>query len=333
GARRVADGTAQPAAGSPALVDGATQLAAGATQLGGGADQLAAGATQAVDGTYSLADGIAALGDGAREAGAATTQLADGAGALSDGATELGDGIGQLGDGATELGDGLGQAVDQLPSFTDDEATDLATAVRAPVKTGDDGFTMFGDGAIPLLAAIVMWFGSLATFLALRPVTAHALTSRRSSIALAARGFLPGGLIGAAQGLLVGGILAWAGEYSAGVAWSVIGIAALTGVVFAAIHQALAAAFGGVGRWAAAIAGALAVAVSIISTTPGILAQAASILPTSPAMSAVLAAITSAPVGGHLAILAVWGVLSFVVTIVAVQARRTTSSAGALAAV
>ena len=280
---------------------------------------------QAMTGTYSLADGISMLGDGAREAGSGTTQLADGATALSDGAGDLADGIGQLGDGAAELGDGLGTAVDQLPSLDDQQAADLASVVRAPVGTDDNGLTLFGDGAIPLLAAVVLWFGSLATYLVFRPVTSRLLTSRRSSLSLAARGFLPGGLAGLVQGLLVAGIVVWTGDYSASQAWSLVAVAAVTGVAFAAIHQALAAVLGGIGRWIAAIAGALAVSVSIVSTTPGVLAELAGMLPTSPAITAFLGAITSGVVSGSLVALAVWAVLAFVVTLVSTTTRRSTT--------
>src|SRR5690606_26310026 len=223
-------------------------------------------------------DGIAMLGAGASSAASGSGALVDGAAQLADGANELGDGIGRLGDGASELGDGLGTAVDQLPSFSDDEATSLAASVRAPVAAASS-LSLFGDSAIPLLAAIVLLFGGLATFLALRPVTARALTSRRSSVALALRSFLPGALIGLVQGLLVGGILVWIGAYSTGSSLALMGIAALVGIAFAAIHQALAAVLGGVGRWIAAITGALAVAVSIVSTAPGYLVSMAGVLP------------------------------------------------------
>ncbi|MGO3175035.1 MAG: hypothetical protein ACTIJN_07805, partial [Microbacterium gubbeenense] len=285
----------------------------------------------AMTGTYSLADGIGMLGDGARDAGSGTAQLADGATALSDGAGELADGIGQLGDGATELGDGLGTAVEQLPSFEGDEAADLASVVRAPVGTDDDGLALFGDGAIPLLAAIVLWFGSLATFLAFRPVTSRALTSRRSSLALAARGFLPGGLVGLVQGVLMAGVVVWIGDYSASQSWTLVGVSAVAGIAFAAIHQALAAVLGGFGRWLAAIAGALAIAVSIVSTTPGFLTDLASLLPTAPAMTALLGATTSAGISGSLVALAVWAVLAFVATLIATTTRRTATPAAALA--
>ncbi|MFP3813484.1 hypothetical protein, partial [Bacillus sp. SIMBA_005] len=88
--------------------------------------------------------------------------------------------------------------------------------------------------------------------------------------------------------LLVGGILVWIGAYSTGSSLALMGIAALVGIAFAAIHQALAAVLGGVGRWIAAIAGALAVAVSIVSTAPGYLVSMAGVLPTAPALKAFL---------------------------------------------
>lgn len=344
GVGQLADGADGLSSGAGALADGVNGLSGGAAQLAGGTTQLADGAGQLADGagtlatgTDDLATGIGALAGGATQLSTGAQQLASGAGPLGDGATELatgagdlGDGIGALADGAGTLGEGLGTAVDQLPSFTDGEASSLASVVAAPVDADSD-LNLFGASAIPLLAAVVLWFGSLATFVALRSVTSRALTSRRASALLAGGTLLPAALIGALQGAIMAVVVEIATGYEAPTFWAFLGISALAGVAFAAVNQALVAVFGGAGRWISAVVGALAIATGIVSTTPGVLADIAAALPTAPAYRALLSVVTDAGgAGAAVAGLLVWGVLAFIATTIAVTARRTISVKDAL---
>ena len=250
-------------------------------------------------------------------------QLEDGATQVADGVVSLGDGIGELEDGAGELADGLGEAVDSVPSYGDQEAEDLASVVANPV-TASSGTSLFGAASIPLLVVAVLWFGALATFFVLRAVSAQALTSRRPSAFLAAGSLLPAAAIGAVQGALVAGIVQIVAGYDSGVFWGLLGMSVLAGVAFAAIHQALVAVFGGVGRWIAGIVGALTVAISIVSTIPDALTAVRDVLPTVPAFDGMLAIIAKSTGAGSAAIsLVVWAVLAFVVTMIAVATRRT----------
>lgn len=291
----------------------------GATTLADGLGQLADGASQSADGARELGDGAAQLSDGA-------TQLADGATELADGATELVDGLDQLADGTGELADGLQTASDSLPSFTDDESTSLASVIADPVSSDASDSTIFGPTAIPLLAAVVLWFGALASFIVMRAYTERTLTSRRPSIALTLRAFAPAALIGAGQGLLVSLIVQFVAQYDAGTWWAFAGTAVLAGVAFAAVNQALVALFGGIGRWLSALVGVLAVATGLISTVPDWLASIGAVLPTAPAFSGLIAAS-----GAAIAALIVWGVLSLAATTLAVALRRTTSAKAVLA--
>ena len=186
--------------------------------------------------------------------------------------------------------------------------------------------TIFGPTAIPLLAAVVLWFGGLATFVVMRAHTARTLTSRRSSATLTLRAFAPAALIGAGQGLLVSLIVQVVASYDAGTWWAFAGTAVLAGVVFAAVNQALVALFGGIGRWISALVGVLAVATGLVSTVPGWLAGIGAALPTAPAFAGLITASGSA-----VAALVVWGVLSLVATTLAVTLRRTTSAKAVLA--
>lgn len=313
--------------GAVALGDGLNQLAGGVDQSAAGARELANGATGLSTGATGLGTGAGQLAAGADELSSGAGQLGDGATQLADGATELVDGLGELATGTDELATGLDTAVESIPSFSEDESSSLASVIADPVSSNSAASTIFGPTAIPLLTAVVLWFGALATFLVLRPHTARTLTSRRPSIALALRAFAPAALIGAGQGLLVSLIVQIVAQYDAATWWVFAGTAVLTGVVFAAVNQALVAVLGGVGRWVSALVGVLAIATGLISTVPGWLASLGAALPTQPAYTGLIAAN-----GAALASLIVWGVLALGVTTLAVALRRTTSAKAVLAA-
>ncbi|KQV00472.1 hypothetical protein ASC55_14975 [Microbacterium sp. Root322] len=308
------------AGGVAALPGTFSTLASSMTQAGAGATQLSSGLTQLAD------QGIGASATGARGLASGATQLSSGATALADGATELTTGLDTLATGTGDLAGGLRTASDSLPSFTDTESKSLASVIADPVSSNSSMNTIFGPTAIPLLAAVVLWFGGLATFVVMRAHTARTLTSRRSSATLTLRAFAPAALIGAGQGLLVSLIVQVVASYDAGTWWAFAGTAVLAGVVFAAVNQALVALFGGIGRWISALVGVLAVATGLISTVPGWLAGIGAALPTAPAFAGLITASGSA-----VAALVVWGVLSLVSTTLAVTLRRTTSAKAVLA--
>ena len=316
-------GTAATSAGTAAaylgpvaagLPTAATTLATSLSDAGTGAQQIASGLSQlATDGVDQSAAGARALATGAG-------QLSSGATELATGATDLATGLDTLATGTGDLAGGLRQASDSLPSFSDTESASLASVIADPVETDSSMDSLFGPTAIPLLTAAVLWFGSLATFLVLRAHTARTLTSRRTSLGLTLRGFWPAALIGAVQGVLLSIIVQFVASYEAGAWWAFAGTAVLTGVAFAAVHQALVSVLGGVGRWIGALVGVLAVATGLISTVPGWLASLGAALPTAPAFAGLIAANGSA-----ITALVVWAVLSLLATTLAVTLRRTTS--------
>lgn len=293
-----------------------------ATQLG----QAGSGATGLADGLNQLAtEGLGASASGARALSTGADQLSSGAGELATGSTELATGLDTLATGTGDLAGGLRTASESLPSLSDSESTSLASVIADPVASeGADGSTIFGPTAIPLLTAAVLWFGAFASFLVMRAFTSRTLTSRRSSAALALRGFWPAAAIGAAQGLLVSLVVQLVAGYDAATWWGFAGIAVLAAVAFAAVIQALVAVLGGTGRWISALVGVIAVATGLISTVPGWLADLGAALPTAPAFAGLIAAD-----GAAAAALVVWGVLSLVATTVVVALRRTTSARAA----
>ncbi|WP_314430336.1 hypothetical protein, partial [Microbacterium lacticum] len=289
-----------------------------------GIDQLTAGASGLQSGLGTIADGLDQSATGATGLASGAAQLSAGGTRLADGATSLADGVSALSTGTASLADGLTQASASIPSYTDQQAKDLASVVADPVRADGASTTLFGASAIPLLAMLALWFGGLASFIALQAVPRHALSSRRSSVLLALRAFAPAAAIGAVQGLLVALVVQLAAGYDAGAWWTFAGLAVVAGIAFAAVNQALVAVFGGAGRWVSALIGVLAVATGIVSTVPGVLTAVAGLMPTTPAYTAMLAALTSAGgLGAGLAGMIVWAALALVVTIIAVARRRT----------
>lgn len=311
---------------SAALPTLISQSAAGMRDAANGAAQLASGATQLSAGVSTAASGAANLGTGA-------TKLSTGASQLSTGIAQAMDGVTQSASGASSIGQGLQTAADSLPSYTDSEAKNLATVLSDPVAASGTGTNLFGASAVPLLAMLVLWFGGLGSFVVFQAVSARALTSRYSSASLALRAFAPAAIVGAAQGILVAGVVQIAASYDWGDWWAFAGLCTLAGVAFAAVHQALVAALGGAGRWIAAGVGALAVATGIVSTVPGMLISVANVLPTSSAYSALLGALTSAGgVGAGVMGMLVWALIALLVTTLVVAQRRKTSARSVLAA-
>ena len=316
----------------PALGAGLGELARQSGQLTGGIQALAGGAQQAAGGVQQLAAGAGELSSGAGQLAGGANELASGATAAADGGTELADGAGQLASGVDTLAEGIGTAADSLPSYTDETAADLASVVADPVATAGVGTDLFGATAVPLLVTLALWFGGLGSFVVLRAVSSHALTSRRPSALLALRSLTPAAVIGAAQGLLVAAVVQFAAGYD-WADWSLFAlVCVVAGVAFAAVNQALVAVFGGAGRWIAALVGVLAIATGIVSTVPGVLTSIAALLPTGPAANALVGALTAAGgVGAGVLGLVFWGALAFIATTVAVARRRTTSARQVLA--
>ena len=325
GADAAATGTAQLAAGTQQAVDG---LAAGLPEeIAGQLDAVATNVSTLAGGLTQLAGGVDQSAAGAQALSGGASQLGGGADQLSTGAQSLADGVQSLADGTGELAGGLHTAADAIPTYTEEEATSLADVVANPVEADGIGTSLFGASAIPLLAMLALWFGGLATFVALQAVSRRALTSRAASAVLALRGFAPAAALGAAQGLLVAVVVQLAASYD-WADWTIFaGISIASGISFAAVNQALVAVFSGAGRWLSALIGVLAVATGVVSTVPGALSGVAALMPTAPAYNGMVAALTSASgIGAAMAGLAIWAGLAFLATVLAVARRRTTSA-------
>ncbi|MBB2924853.1 hypothetical protein [Cellulomonas cellasea] len=353
GAGGVADGAAGLVSGASNLASGAGQVAAGVRGLAGGvtasasglgtladyldqsaqgAAQLASGARTAAGGARDLASGARTAAGGARELASGADDAAAGAGDLASGAGQVASGATELSSGAGELASGLGEAGEQVPSYTDEEASTLADVVATPVaaRAADDG-ALFGDTSVPWLAALALWLGGLATFVVLAAVPHRSLGSTRSSVRLALGAFAPGALVGAVQGLAVGGIMAFALDLSPSGWAAFFAVAVLAGVAFAAVNQGLVAVLGGVGRFVSVLIAVVGLAGAVVSTVPSLVEHVFTALPLSAALDGLQGVVTGqGGAGGAIAALLVWTLVGVGASTAAV-ARRRVVPAGQLA--
>jgi putative membrane protein len=312
----LADGASQAATGLQTLASYLSQSAAGAHQLASGADSAATGADQLAVGARDASSGAQQLASGADKAATGADQLVGGADQLATGASDLAT-------GATSLADGLDTAVGKLPSYSDSQASSLATVIASPVKLQGATTDLLGASTVPFLLAVALWLGGLATFLVLAPASREAFGSTRSSAQLALATFVPAAAVGAVQGVLLTASMAFALELSPGGWVALTSLAALTGVAFAAVNQALAALLGGVGRFVAMVVGVVALGTAVISTAPGVLTGVAALLPTAPALSAMRGVVlgTSGTAAGVVT-LVLWAALGLAVTTLAIGRTR-----------
>ncbi|AZZ56744.1 YhgE/Pip domain-containing protein [Rathayibacter iranicus] len=327
------DAVGQSATGARSLADGIGQLSGGLTQLAGGADAAAGGAAQLATGATSAAQGARDLAAGATTAAGGAAQLATGASSAADGATQLADGATGVSDGAVQLTDGtrslatgLDAAVAQLPTYTESESTNLADVVSDPVENASNTNDLFGAASVPFFTTIALWLGALATFLVLAAFSHRALSSTRSSAALALSSYVPALVIGVVQGLAVAIVMSNVAslEFGRWVGFALLSM--LAGASFAAVNQGLVALLGGVGRFLSMVAAVIALGAGIISTVPGLFTDVLGFLPLSAAQN-VLSGVVEGTEGtaGAVVGLVVWLLFGLLLTVVAIARRRVTS--------
>ncbi|MGN8247084.1 ABC transporter permease [Cellulomonas soli] len=326
---------------TPPLTSSVTQLTAGVHQLVDGVSASATGLGTLSGYLQQSADGAGQLADGAGEAAEGAAQLASGMHAAATGATDLSTGAAQLGSGASdlssgtdELASGLDQAVEQVPTYTDDEAQTMADVLGTPVVADDgeqDQASLFGSTSVPFLATVALWLGALATFVVIGAVGRKTLGSTQPSAVITLQQFAPGALVGILQGLAITAVMAGALDLTPGGWVAFAAVAVLAGVAFAAVNQGLVAVLGGIGRFVSVVIAVVGLATAVISTVPPVLVDVAGVLPLNAALDGLQGVVLGdGGVGGAIVLLLVWMLFGLALTMSAV-ARRRVVPAGQLA--
>lgn len=304
----------------------AAGVSSGAQTFAGQLGQYTGGVSQSASGAQQLASGASQSADGAAQFATGVQQLSDGVPALASGAD-------QSASGATSLATGLHTAVKQLPSYDSGERTSLAAVAAEPVTQKASGTAPFGTSSIPLFASVALWLGALATFLVLQALSRRALLTSRAAGRIALDGFLPAAALGVVQGVLVAGVMAPALGLDVGHWFGFAGLAAMTGIAFAAVNHGLVALLGGIGRFLSMLVVVLTLASGIVSTAPGFFDAALPWLPTAPAITALQGAIDgSTDAWRGLGGLLLWAAFGFALALIAVARRRVINAAQLLPA-
>lgn len=256
GAEDTATGAGDVSQGASDLADGTARLQAATATLSGSTPALRSGIVSASDGADRLATGAATLSSGAAEVAGGASTLADGSGQAYDGATALEDGLGTLAGGSQDLARQLEQGAGEVPDHDDAERSVLSGVGASPVsieRTHTNAVDAYGEGMAPYFIPLALWVGGIVTYTVLRAVSPRALASTAASWRVSAAGYLQGALFAVLQALVLLGILVAGVGLTSPHPVALVAFTILTALVFTAIHQALVALLGGVGRLVALV--------------------------------------------------------------------------------
>lgn len=206
GSAKLADGTGKVADGASTLNNGAAQLAEGTGELKNGTGNLHNGAQQLADGEKEALDGQNKLHEGATTLQDGSSQLADGTGKLNSSTDQIADGTGQLKDGTEQLSTGLQNGTRQIPNLNEEQQKDVASVMSSPVDLEHSSLANgrnYGEGMGPFFMCLALWIGGLMLVQTLRPLNNRALASKAPTARIILGSWLPFGLIGIAQAVLM----------------------------------------------------------------------------------------------------------------------------------
>lgn len=206
GSAKLADGTGKVADGASTLNNGASQLADGTGELKNGTGNLHNGAQQLADGEKEAVDGQNKLHEGATTLQDGSSQLADGTGKLNSSTGQIADGTEQLKDGTGQLSTGLQNGTRQIPNLNEEQQKDVASVMSSPVDLEHSSLANgrnYGEGMGPFFMCLALWIGGLMLVQTLRPLNNRALASKAPTARIILGSWLPFGLIGVAQAVLM----------------------------------------------------------------------------------------------------------------------------------
>jgi len=256
-----ASGLTQLSGGITSYTTGVSQLSGGLSQLNTGLQLNPAVSPQEKAALQQIVDGLAGASSGgstlSAQASSAISGIQGGIRSSANGAAQLAangpalvDGASQLASGADELATGLSDGATQVPVFDEEESAASADIASDPVglsvSTANE-VTEVGQAIATFFVPLGLWIGALAVFLVLRPITRRALASTANNSRLVLSALLRAGAVTAAQAVLLVALM----HLSLGVSWSYLpataGFALLTAFAFTAFHYLLTVGLGRAG--------------------------------------------------------------------------------------
>jgi putative membrane protein len=281
----------------------------------------------------SSAAGASSLGEGARQLGSGADGLASGASKIADGIASSASGATKLADGEKSLGTGLATAAGKLPNATSSQVTRIADVVAQPVGATTmrrHETQSIGQVVAALLVPIGLWVGAITSVLLFGAVRRHLLTTAIPTGRLVTGALARGALLAVGQALVLVALLQATLQPPLTALPLVLLVSAVAAVAFLAVHQLLVAAFGRVGLVLSFVllafqliaAGGL-LPIELLSAPFQVLSP---YLPITAAVNALQIVLTgadpAAAVTGAVAVLVLYGLLAFLLTLAVVARRR-----------
>ena len=256
GSAKLADGTGKVADGASTLNNGAAQLAEGTGELKNGTGNLYNGAQQLADGEKEAVDGQNKLHDGATTLQDGSSQLADGTGKLNSSTGQIADGTGQLKDGTGQLSTGLQNGTRQIPNLNEEQQKDVASVMSSPVDLEHSSLANgrnYGEGMGPFFMCLALWIGGLMLVQTLRPLNNRALASKAPTARIILGSWLPFGLIGIAQAVLMFAAVKFGLGFQMAHPWLVFFFLCFVATIFTLFIHGVVVFFGSPGKLIALI--------------------------------------------------------------------------------
>ena len=133
-------------------------------------------------------------------------KLRDGVEQLDDGAHQLSGGLVKLADGGRELADKLHEGSTQIPSWTDQQRTDVAKTVSSPVKLDmvtHNPAPTFGTGFAPFFMGLAVFIGALLIWMVLKPMQPRPIINGLGAFRVVLASYWPAFLIAVCQVLVM----------------------------------------------------------------------------------------------------------------------------------
>lgn len=307
----------------PTLKDGTFALANGLNQAQQGVGQLASGAATLDKNSAQLRAGASSLSGG-------LDSLSQGAGKASEGGKQLSGGIDKLTTGASDLEDGLRDGANQVPTVDKGQAEKVSKAASgvADVKSvRENPVHDNGAGFAPFFMALCLWIGGIAIFL-IFPALDLRRHPEESFWRCGFRSMSIGALFGALQAITVVTGLQLFLKLNAQNFGALILIAVLASIGYVAVNQACVAALGYRGRALSVILLCLQItstgATFPVETAPKFFQFLSPLFPMTHVARTIRAAIAGGELhlGKALVVLAIWTVISWIVSFIAAARRK-----------
>lgn len=307
----------------PTLKDGTFALANGLAQAEKGVNKLASGAAALDKNSAQLQQGTGALTGG-------LNSLSQGAKKASDGGKQLSVGIDQLGEGASNLQDGLRSGTEQIPEVSStqaDKVSKSASTVADVKSVRENSVSNNGAGFAPFFMALCLWIGGIAIFL-IFPALDLRRHPQESFWRCGFRSMSIGALFGALQAVTVVTGLQLFLKINPHNFVALILISVLASIGYVAVNQACVAGLGYRGRALSVILLCLQItstgATFPVETAPKFFQFLSPLFPMTHVARTIRAAIAGGELhlGKALVVLAIWTVISWLVTFISAARRK-----------